>query len=76
MGKSFSPSAFNSATLIVRMDAAMALRRAWLISSMFIVSNDMMLGSVGVLAEQKVRVRRLFQTAHLGALVSVEPPAL
>ena len=37
--------------LIVRIDSAMALRRAFVISSMFIVSNGMMLVWFGVLTE-------------------------
>ena len=45
-GKSCSPSAFSSSTLIVRMDSAIALRRAFVISSMFTVSNGIMLGFV------------------------------
>src|SRR6476659_9058885 len=45
-GKSRSPSAFSSSSLIVRMDSAIALRRAFVISSMFTVSNGIMLGFV------------------------------
>ena len=51
-GKSRSPSVFTSSTLIVRMDAAMALRRASLISSMLMVSNGMIFFQLVVPAQQ------------------------
>src|SRR5947208_14664278 len=66
-GKSSSPSVFSSSTLMVRMNSAIALRRAFVISSMFMVSNGMMLGWFDVFAEQQVGVRRhAFQVAHFG----------
>ena len=44
---------FGSSRLIVRIDAAIALRWASVISSMFMVSNGMMFGWVGVVADLK-----------------------
>jgi hypothetical protein len=65
MGKILSPTAFSSSGLIVRMDAAMALRRASVISSMFIASNDII--SFGLVC---ALLRSLVHCAHYHSFTS------